>query len=382
MFNKLLQDIRFEDIEAFCTDWPEGVRVEYKSTIQSGTVPKIVSSFSNTLGGIWLIGVRTNSATNLPTLPIEGFPKTPGVEDQIIQACHDGIYPPITPATRLIELPGNPANCVVIVKIPESLEAPHAIQNKTQVYIRVAGVTPPYELSEIDRIKYFLSRRDKPEQMREELIQKCFSISPVGFPRLRIVIGPRYPYSHLLSGDKLEERVERISSHAQWGMLLPRRRRVQEGFMSSDERHQFYFRANMHGFICYDELLRVGKTRDGQMEYFLLAQLVKRIAHCLKAAQILLDDTTTNLILRVRLESINCAVLHDDTFSFTHEWLEAHRPVEPHASAETDMVRETLEREFANHVFEVVRQLMWAFDWADDSVGERVRQILQANRLI
>ncbi len=46
------------------------------------------------------------------------------------------------------------------------------------------------------------------------------------------------------------------------------------------------------------------------------------------------------------------------------------------------MVRETLAREFANHVLEVVRQLMWAFDWADDQVKERVLTILRANRLI
>ncbi len=312
MFHKPLHDITFEDIEAFCRTWPEGARVEYKKSVPPDKISKIVSSFANTLGGIWLIGVMTDPATNLPIDPIEGVPKTPGLEDRIIQACHDGIYPPVTPATRIVDIPSNPANCMLVVKVPESLEAPHAIQNKTLVYVRVAGITPPYELSEIDRIDYLLTRRKKPEERRERLVQRVFSISPVGTPRLRIVIGPRYPYRQLLSGDKLEERLRSISAHPRWGALIPRMRRVQEGFISTGDRDHFYFRASLYGYLFYDEQIEVGTAGERQMAYFRLVQLVLAIGYCLKAAQVILEDTTTNLFLSVRLESISCAVLHDD----------------------------------------------------------------------
>ena len=53
MFTKLANEI-----EAFCREWAEGVRVEYKSEIAH--IPKIISSFANTLGGIFIIGVETD----------------------------------------------------------------------------------------------------------------------------------------------------------------------------------------------------------------------------------------------------------------------------------------------------------------------------------
>ena len=58
MFTKSAADITFSDIEEFCREFGEGVRVEYKQEIQH--VPKIVSSFANTLGGIFIIGVQAN----------------------------------------------------------------------------------------------------------------------------------------------------------------------------------------------------------------------------------------------------------------------------------------------------------------------------------
>ena len=57
MFTKLEADITFSDIEEFCREFGEGVRVEYKREIQH--IPKIVSSFANTWGGIFIIGVET-----------------------------------------------------------------------------------------------------------------------------------------------------------------------------------------------------------------------------------------------------------------------------------------------------------------------------------
>ena len=47
MFTKLIDEITFEDVENFCKDNPEGVRVEYKQEIKD--VAKIVSSFANSL---------------------------------------------------------------------------------------------------------------------------------------------------------------------------------------------------------------------------------------------------------------------------------------------------------------------------------------------
>jgi hypothetical protein len=51
LFSKPLDKIELSDIVAFCQEWAEGVRVEYKRQTPN-TIPKIVSSFANTSGRI------------------------------------------------------------------------------------------------------------------------------------------------------------------------------------------------------------------------------------------------------------------------------------------------------------------------------------------
>jgi len=73
MFDKLLDRVTFEDVQSFCEQFLEGVRVEYKSELVQ--TDKIVASLANTLGGFFVIGVRTDDK-NMPILPIEGMPAT------------------------------------------------------------------------------------------------------------------------------------------------------------------------------------------------------------------------------------------------------------------------------------------------------------------
>ena len=106
MFTTPLADIDFTQVENFCRTFQEGVRVEYKAAPVH--IPKVVSSFANSVGGIWVIGVETDPTTNMPRLPIAGMPNRPGIGEQIIQACITGIYPAITPELKVIELPDDP----------------------------------------------------------------------------------------------------------------------------------------------------------------------------------------------------------------------------------------------------------------------------------
>ena len=94
MFTKPIDEITFEDVESFCQEWAEGIRVEYKREIRVNThIPKIVSSFANTYGGIFLIGVEADQTKNEVIFPIQGIPQRNGIEEQIQQSALTGIYP-------------------------------------------------------------------------------------------------------------------------------------------------------------------------------------------------------------------------------------------------------------------------------------------------
>ena len=46
----------------------------------------------------------------------------------------------------VIDVPKN-GNIVIVVRIDESVQAPHAIQNSTRIYVRTGSITQPYELA-------------------------------------------------------------------------------------------------------------------------------------------------------------------------------------------------------------------------------------------
>ena len=97
LFSKPISDLTFEDVEEFCKRFKENMRVEYKSTFDDSVkkkLPKVLSSFANSYGGILIIGI--NAPAGAPQEPFEGivFPeREPGLTVQSL--CRDNIFPEI-----------------------------------------------------------------------------------------------------------------------------------------------------------------------------------------------------------------------------------------------------------------------------------------------
>ena len=204
MFNLSKEEITFEDVQAFCSEWQEGVRVEYKQEITKD-VPKIVSSFANTQGGIFIIGVKENEPNNEEPFTIVGIPNTGGIEERIVQSAITGIYPPVMPEVIIVKVPET-ENVIVIVRVDESHHAPHAIQNSTKVYIRHANITQPYEkpqLAQMDYIEYLLNRRQDAQGITQQIIEqievRTHKFCDPGMPNMTVMMRPVFPYRPVIS---------------------------------------------------------------------------------------------------------------------------------------------------------------------------------------
>jgi hypothetical protein len=104
---------------------------------------------------------------------------------------------------------------------------------------------------------------------------------------------------------------------------------------------------------------------------------VYQIGSLLRIAAFLLDETIMNIFIRVRLELVEGYEFALDT-SIPETLRPHHQALEHMIVAETDAFRETLLAEFTDHVTELVRQLMWAFNWADDrAIQSFVRDIIR-----
>ena len=135
------------DIRAFCARFNEGIRVEYKASFDENVrraVPKVVSSFANSLGGVLIIGVT--AVDGIPQNPIEGFvPPAEELPLTVENLCIQGTNPPVFPKTTIIN--SDVANRVfLVIEVDESWEAPHAIENSKKVYVRTGNAANPYDL--------------------------------------------------------------------------------------------------------------------------------------------------------------------------------------------------------------------------------------------
>ena len=115
--------ITYDDVEEFCKNRiSEGTNLDYKSDVPRD-LPKIVSSFANTSGGLIVIGVTTDNS-NRPER-IAGVANQRGFTEQVAQICRDGIHPPILPAmTQLLPLRDDANKAVAVLRIAQS---PHCL---------------------------------------------------------------------------------------------------------------------------------------------------------------------------------------------------------------------------------------------------------------
>jgi hypothetical protein len=214
----LQRPITLQHIRDVGARFNEGLRVEYKSTFDANVraqLPKIVSSFANSQGGVLVVGVRT--VNGVPEQPIEGFVPPPREELPLTveSICLQNIHPPALPRTEVV--PSDVPNRVfLVIEVDESAEAPHAIENSKKVYVRTGNAANPYDLAEVDLIIDLVGRRREPLEKRDRMLslaeQRSYQAVPRGFPYVQVSVCPQFPRTALSSSDEA------------WDFLLQRTR--------------------------------------------------------------------------------------------------------------------------------------------------------------
>lgn len=249
MFTKSLDEITFEDVNTFCREQPEGVRVEYKRQIDAKKhIPKMVSAFANTFGGIFLIGVESEQTKNEVIFPIQGIANEPGFEERIQQSSLEGIYPAVIPEMKIVDVPKS-NNIVVIVRVDESMQAPHAIQNSQRTYIRTGSITEPYDLADMDRIAYMFKRREDSQENTRQILDridervKRFCIQDK--PSLTVIAQPVYPYRPVITTSDIYELHEHV----------PFPPRKVAGGVANVRNDDIFFELNEYGIVYHRRVL-------------------------------------------------------------------------------------------------------------------------------
>jgi hypothetical protein len=175
MFTSKLDEITYEKIKRFCEEQnPEGETIEYKGAFPSN-LEKSISAMANTYGGIVLIGVEADKTKNTPILPIKGIDLTKGLEERVTSICLRNIYPPYFPLVKICDFKNEKGEdkAVVFIRVYESDQTPHAINNNTDVYLRIKSQNEPFKKATIDEIEWLKNRRKKAVELRETILTRA-----------------------------------------------------------------------------------------------------------------------------------------------------------------------------------------------------------------
>jgi len=225
LFLKPIADLTFEDVEEFCKRFRENIRVEYKSTFDDSVkkkLPRVLSSFANSYGGLLIIGVKTNSG--VPVEPFDGIAFVdPEPRLTVENVCRSSIFPEPVIYQQLVpsRLPGS---AFLVIQVNESQKAPHAIENSTQVYVRTGDSANPTTLADIALLERLLLRRREVLRRWEEFYAESESLAKaVGFPldasRLELRIGPQYPTEIIITREKVSEFLSEHTRRQRVGFL-------------------------------------------------------------------------------------------------------------------------------------------------------------------
>ena len=382
MFTKLAADITFSDIEEFCQKFSEGVRVEYKREIQH--IPKIVSSFANTMGGIFVIGVETDQ-NNRAKFPIQGIPKRNGIPERIQQSALTGIYPAVIPEVIICDIP-NTDNVVVIIRVDESPHAPHAIENSTTVYIRVGSITQPYklELAEIDRIEYMLKRREDsqivPQQIRDRTDERIISLFDISEPNITVIAHPVFPHRPIISTGEIYEFIRMNNSFPfnDWEGDFGTRRVAGGVCFIGSTSNILYSELNEYG-IVYNRKTLYKETPDNSNEqegYFHYQQFLIPINELIQYARSFYEkcEYLGNIKIKAQLQQVYMEKLGfyrsgENPSRMEFEPIKRQQCLDSQVLASTQCLAQDLMEgeEFIEVVDKLVEQLFWAFNVHDST---------------
>lgn len=201
--------ITLAHIREFCGKFNEGLRVEYKRDFDARVrehLPKVVSSFANSHGGVLVVGVTT--VNGVPQGPFGGFQPAPREEFALTveNICLQNIYPPLLPRTTVVQSDA-PDRVLLVIEVEESGEAPHAIENSKRVYVRTGNAANPYDLADVDLIIDLVKRRKEPLELRDRLLNaaqhRAQLVVTNGTFYCQVTVCPRFPRAALCSAQEV-----------------------------------------------------------------------------------------------------------------------------------------------------------------------------------
>ncbi len=173
ILNKSVSTFTFEEIVQFCQEgYLEGIQIDYKRELPRDGLSKFFAAFSNTRGGIIIIGVEENRTTGIPSA-WNGIPTDAHNVERIHQWASNVEPIPSYEVYTTNEVNGH---VFILVRIFEGPMTPYYVQNDPRIYVRTGSITPSVDLASPDATELLINRKEKSELLRNIKIKQSNEI--------------------------------------------------------------------------------------------------------------------------------------------------------------------------------------------------------------
>jgi hypothetical protein len=229
---RALSEVTYAEFKEFLNEAnEEGTRLDYKRQWDPARAARVISSFANTSGGLLVVGVEEKKNPNDPKikLKIPDPVNVPGLEPKDWEASASGAVrsrtrPGLIAEAEALEIPSNPnRHVVLLVRVEESLEAPHEVHatSTPEILVRRGDNTESAGLDDVERMIY---RRDRVRDVDLEPLEPEFfegaiwpdRLDDAGYrdppPTVAIALRPRRAVSlHLDFSVELDEKIQHLA---------------------------------------------------------------------------------------------------------------------------------------------------------------------------
>ena len=182
VLNQSIQDLSFDDIVSFCKEKHiEGIQIDYKKEFPNKGLAKHFASFSNTRGGLIIVGVEEDDKG----LPVkwEGIENRGKLIDRIHQYAAN--VDPI-PDYETCVTNEKKRKTFFLIRIFEGDITPYYVQNDSNIWVRTGNISNPIDIASPEALELLFNKREQALRSRSVFINRAYEVYSASLKRAEI----------------------------------------------------------------------------------------------------------------------------------------------------------------------------------------------------
>lgn len=180
ILNKPISTLSFDEIAKFCQQkYIEGIQLDYKRELPPKGLAKHFAAFSNTRGGLIIIGVEEDKEIGTPT-NWEGIINEGKLVDKVHQYASD-VEP--VPSYEVHVTDEKEGKVFILVRIFEGDRTPYYVQNDSNLWVRTGNISCPVDIASPDYTEILFGKKNKAELARATYIDRAYQIYEAALSR-------------------------------------------------------------------------------------------------------------------------------------------------------------------------------------------------------